>query len=125
MSKAYVPDRGDVVWVDFDPQAGHEQAGHRPAVVVSPVAYNRTLSLCLVMPVTNRAKGYPFEVPLPAGSGATGVIQADQIKSIDWKARRVQRKGRVEDAVMTTAVGRVLALVDPDGEFTTEDPPGG
>jgi mRNA interferase MazF len=118
---AYVPDRGDLVWVQFTPQAGHEQAGHRPAVVVSPAAYNRLLGLALVMLVTNRAKGYPFELPIPAGAAASGVILADQLKSIDWRARGVQFKGRLDEGAMRTAVGRVLALVDPDGEFTVEE----
>jgi mRNA interferase MazF len=122
MSKSYVPDRGDVVWVRFTPQAGHEQAGHRPAVVVSPADYNRALGLALVMPVTNRAKGYPFEVPMPAGGDVTGVILSDQLKSIDWRARGVQFKGRLDAATMNAAVGRALALIDPDGVFTTEAP---
>lgn len=124
MSKAkgtYVPERGDLVWVHFTPQAGHEQAGHRPAVVVSPAAYNRLLGLALVMPVTNKSKGYPFEVPIPAGAAVSGVILADQLKSIDWRARGVQFKGRLDEETMRTAVGRVLALVDPDGEFTVEE----
>jgi mRNA interferase MazF len=124
MSKAkgtYVPERGDLVWVRFTPQAGHEQAGHRPAVVVSPAAYNRLLGLALVMPVTNRAKGYPFEVPIPAGAAVSGVILADQLKSIDWRARGVQFKGRLDEETMRAAIGRVLALVDPDSEFTVEE----
>ena len=88
MAKAYVPDRGDIVWVRFTPQAGHEQAGHRPAVVISPAAYNRLLGLALVCPITSRAKGYPFEVALPAGTAVTGVVLADQVKSLDWRERR-------------------------------------
>lgn len=118
---AYVPERGDLVWVQFTPQAGHEQAGHRPAVVVSPSAYNRLLGLALVMPVTNKAKGYPFEIPIPAGAAVSGVILTDQLKSIDWRARGVQFKGRLDPDTMHASVGRVLALIDPDGEFTTED----
>lgn len=118
---AYVPDRGDLVWVQFTPQAGHEQAGHRPAVVVSPAAYNRLLGLALVMPVTNRAKGYPFEVPIPGGSAVSGVILADQLKSIDWRARGVQLKGRLDAETMRAAVGSALALIDPEGEFTVEE----
>ncbi|MDB5307733.1 MAG: MazF [Gemmataceae bacterium] len=125
MSKGYIPDRGDIVWVQFTPQAGHGQAGHRPAVVVSPSAYNRSLGLCLVMSITGKAKGYPFEVPVPAGVAVSGVILADQIKSIDWKARGVQLKGRLDAETMLEATGKVLALIDPGGEFTTEEPAAG
>lgn len=118
---AYVPERGDLVWVQFTPQAGHEQAGHRPGVVVSPSAYNRLLGLALVMPVTNKAKGYPFEVPIPGTAAVSGVILTDQLKSIDWRARGVQFKGRLDPETLYTAVGRVLAIIDPDGEFTVEE----
>lgn len=77
---AYVPDRGDVVWLDFTPQAGHEQGGRRPAVVLSPVAYNKKVGLALLCPITSQVKGYPFEVLIPSGSPVTGVILADQVK---------------------------------------------
>lgn len=81
------PDRGDVVWIDFDPQAGHEQAGRRPAVVLSPAYYNRRAGLALICPITNKSKGYPFEVAIPNGLKVTGVILADQARNLDWKAR--------------------------------------
>lgn len=87
VSPAYVPDRGHIIKVNFDPQAGHEQAGWRPALVLSPATYNRT-GLAIVVPITNQVKGYPFEVPLPAGLVTTGVILSDAIKSLDWKARK-------------------------------------
>ena len=85
---SYVPQRGDVVWLSFDPQAGYEQAGRRPAFVLSPESYNRKTGLFLACPVTSKVKGYPFEVVLPDGVGVSGAILADQIKSLDWKARR-------------------------------------
>ena len=86
----YVPERGDAVWLEFDPQAGHEQAGRRPALVVSPAAYNSKVGLALVCPITSHVIGYPFEVPLPPSSKVTGVVLADQIKSLDWRARKAR-----------------------------------
>ena len=84
------PARGDTVWIDFDPQTGSEQAGRRPAVVLSPLSYNRTVGLALLCPITSRVKGYPFEVALPPGLPVRGVVLADQIKSLDWRARRAE-----------------------------------
>ena len=86
---AYVPDKAHIIKINFDPRAGHEQAGWRPAVVLSPAAYNR-IGLAIVVPITNQVKGYPFEVPVPAGLATTGVILSDAIKSLDWKARRAR-----------------------------------
>lgn len=86
----YIPDRGDVVWLDFDPQGGREQAGRRPALVLSPAAYNRKAGLALLCPVTSRTKGYPFEVPIPQGAGINGVVLADQVRSLDWQKRRAE-----------------------------------
>ena len=91
MARAYAPDRGDIVWLQFDPQAGHEQAGHRPALVISPRAYNRKVGLALCCPITNQVKGYPFEVVLPAASKANGAVLADQVKSLDWRIRKAKR----------------------------------
>lgn len=85
--KQYVPERGEAVWLSFNPPAGHEQAGRRPAVVLSPALYNRKSGLAVFAPVTNQLKGYPFEVVLPDGLAITGAILADQIKSLDWQAR--------------------------------------
>ena len=107
----YVPDAGDLVWLDFDPQAGHEQAGHRPAVVLSPVAYNRRAGLALVCPITGRVKEYPFEVPLPAGAGLSGVILSDQLKSVDWRARRARKAGRAPSQVMEQVRERLGPLL--------------
>lgn len=85
---AYVPDQGHAIWLTFDPQAGHEQAGRRPAVVLTPAAYNRKTGLVLACPVTGQIKGYPFEVSLPQGLAVSGVALADQIKSADWRVRQ-------------------------------------
>jgi mRNA interferase MazF len=89
-SPTYVPERGHIVWIDLNPQAGHEQAGRRPALVLSPATYNGRVGLALLCPITNRPKGYPFEVSLPTGLPITGVILADQIKSLDWRVRRTE-----------------------------------
>jgi len=86
---AYVPDKAHIIKIKVDPQAGHEQAGWRPAVVLSPAAYNR-IGLAIVVPITNQVKGYPFEVPMPSGTATTGVILSDAIKSVDWKARHAR-----------------------------------
>ena len=85
---AYCPKRGDIVWLSFTPQVGHEQAGHRPALVLSPESYNRKVGLALFCPITSQVKGYPFEVGVPQGCEVSGVVLADQVKSLDWKARR-------------------------------------
>ncbi len=87
MREGYLPERGDLIWLTFQPQAGHEQAGRRPALVLSPAAYNGRVSLAVVCPITRSVKGYPFEVALPDGCGVTGVVLADQVKSLDWHAR--------------------------------------
>lgn len=102
----YVPDRGDAIWLELNPQAGHEQAGRRPALVLSPRAYNERVGLALVCPITNQAKGYPFEVEIPAGHKVTGVVLADQVKSLDWVARRAV----FIDTVPATVVTRTLKL---------------
>jgi mRNA interferase MazF len=88
---AYVPRRGDLVWLHLNPQTGHEQAGRRPALVLSPESYNGRVGLAILCPVTSREKGYPFEVALPPGGAVEGVILSDQVKSLDWRARRAER----------------------------------
>ena len=112
---SYVPRRGDVVWLSFDPQAGHEQAGRRPAFVLSPESYNRKTSLLLACPVTSKVKGYPFEVTLPAGLPVAGVILADQIKSLDWKARNALFAARTPDSVIEDVLSLVLTLIGEEG----------
>ena len=111
---AYVPARGDLIWLRFDPQAGHEQAGHRPAVVISPSSYNRRVGLALCCPVTSQVKGYPFEVLLPPGLGVEGAVLSDQIKSLDWRVRRARRIGSLPAEVLQDTVGKILALLEPD-----------
>jgi mRNA interferase MazF len=112
---AYVPARGDLIWLQFNPQAGHEQAGHRPAVVISPSSYNRRVGLALCCPITSQVKGYPFEVLLPQGLGVEGAILSDQIKSLDWRVRKARRIGSLPADLLLEAAGKILALVDPDG----------
>jgi len=111
--RQYVPERGDIVWLHFTPQAGHEQAGHRPALVISPRSYNRRIGLALFCPVTSHVKGYPFEVALPPGLEAKGAILSDQVKSLDWRVRKAKRVCTVPDEVLEETIARVLALVDP------------
>ncbi len=105
------PDRGDFVWTSFDPQAGHEQAGHRPAIVLSPLAYNEKVGLALICPVTSRTKGYPFEVPLPTGLPIHGTVLADQVKSLDWKARGIQPAGKAPPVVVAEVLGKLATLL--------------
>jgi len=111
---SYVPSRGDLVWLQFNPQAGHEQAGHRPALVISPNSYNRRVGLALCCPVTSQVKGYPFEVLLPAGLGVEGAVLSDQLKSLDWRVRKARRIATAPADVLEETVGKILALVDPD-----------
>jgi mRNA interferase MazF len=112
---AYVPARGDLIWLQFSPRAGHEQAGRRPALVISPTSYNRRVGLAVCCPVTSQVKEYPFEVLLPEGLGVEGAILSDQIKSLDWRVRKASRIGSVPADVLQEAVGKLLALLDPDG----------
>ena len=109
MAPAYVPDAGDIVWVNFDPQAGHEQAGHRPAVVLSPAAYNSKTSLMLCCPMTSQIKSYPFEVSI--SGQALSVVLADQIKSLDWRRRRAKRKGAVSPSELAEVRAKIRALI--------------
>ena len=111
MKSAFVPDAGDFVWLTFDPQAGRYEAGRRPALVVSPKIYNTWSGLALACPVTTHAKGYPFEVAVPKGCVPTGVILADHLRSIDWKARRAERLGRSTDGVMEEVRAKLAPLL--------------
>lgn len=106
---AYVPDAGDIVWLQFDPQAGHEQAGHRPALVLSPAAYNGKTGLMVCCPLTTRIKGYPFEVVI--GGKPESVVLADQVKNLDWKARRATQKGRVSPEELGEVRAKLRALI--------------
>lgn len=109
MAERYIPDAGDIVWLHFNPQSGHEQAGHRPALVLSPLAYNRRTKLMLCCPMSTRIKGYPFEVKIP-GEPAS-VVLSDQIKSLDWQARRASFKGKVSFPVLAEVRAKAVALV--------------
>ena len=107
----YTPERGDIVWLTFTPQAGHEQAGRRPALVLSPKAYNGKVSLAIFCPITTQIKGYPFEVAVPQGSAVDGVILSDQVKSLDWKARNAELIGKLPENLVTTVLKRLGTLV--------------
>lgn len=108
----YCPKRGDVVWINLDPQTGHEQAGTRPALVLSPETYNRKTGRCVACPITSQRKGYPFEVPLPEGLGVTGVVLSDQIKNLNWQARKAQFKCKVPAIVVETTIAKFQTLLD-------------
>jgi mRNA interferase MazF len=105
------PDRGDLVWIDFDPQSGREQAGRRPALVLSPRAYHQLTRYAVVCPITSTIRNYPFEVALPEGLPVSGVVLADQVKSIDRHARRIERIGKVPDSITDEVVARLRPLI--------------
>jgi mRNA interferase MazF len=107
--------RGDAVWITLNPQAGHEQAGRRPAAVLSPAAYNRRVGLALLCPITTHVKGYPFEVALPAGSPLTGVILSDQVKSLDWRVRAVAFIAALPHATIDEVLQKLATLLSPFG----------
>ena len=106
-----IPERGDAVWIDLNPQTGSEQAGRRPAVVLSPAAYNRKVGLAVLCPITNQVKGYPFEVAVPEGLGVTGVILADQLKSLDWRRRNAAVIARLPEETVAEVAGTISALL--------------
>ncbi len=109
-ARGYVPDAGDIVWLEFDPQAGHEQAGHRPALVISPASYNAKTGLMVCCPMTTQIKGYPFEV-LTEADGIESAVLSDQVKSLDWKVRRARKKSAVSDDVMAHVRAKIAALL--------------
>lgn len=108
---SYVPDHGDVVWLDFNPQAGREQANRRPALVLSPAAYNGKVRLALVCPITTKVKGYPFEVAIPEGLAISGVVLADQVKSLDWRVRNAEFICKLLSTVISEAIAKLKALL--------------
>lgn len=110
MPKSYVPDQGDIVWLQFDPQAGREQAGHRPALVLSPLAYNAKTNLMLCCPLTTQVKSYPFEVAFTDG-GSQSAVLADQLKSLDWKVRKAKFKSKLPRQTMVTVKLKIKALL--------------
>ncbi|OJI95587.1 mRNA interferase MazF [Planktotalea frisia] len=105
---AYIPEAGDIVWLQFNPQAGHEQAGHRPALVLSPAKYNK-IGLMLCCPMTTKLKGYPFEVVIDGPQ--TSAALADQVKSLDWKVRKAKRKGQVTSTELAEVRAKSVALI--------------
>lgn len=107
----YVPERGDAVWLDFNPQSGHEQSGRRPAIVVSPAIYNKKVGLALFCPITNQAKGYPFEVTIPKNKKVSGVVLSDQLKSLDWRARNVEFITKLPDSVIEEVLRKIKTLL--------------
>jgi mRNA interferase MazF len=111
MVKPYIPNRGDIIWITLDPQAGHEQAGRRPALVISPMLYNQKTKLCLIMPVTNQKKGYPFEVELPLDSAVSGVVLSDQIKSLDWQSRKADYICSVDEETIINVIEKLQKLI--------------
>ena len=111
VAREYVPEAGDLIWLDFTPQAGREQAGRRPAVVLSPRTYNERTSLAVVCPVTSHAKGYPFEVPVPPGQSIKGVVLSDHLKSLDWHQRKAQKTGRITASLLAQVRDRIAALL--------------
>ena len=110
MSAGWTPDAGDLIWLSFDPQAGREQAGRRPALVLSPKLYNARSGLALVCPITNQIKGYPFEVPVPPGHGVSGTILADHVRSLDWRARGAESPGRCPAETLAEVRARLAPL---------------
>lgn len=104
--------RGDIVWLTFKPQAGHEQAWHRPALVVSPEAYNRKVGLALFCPITSHIKGYPFEVQIPQENEVSGVVLADRVKSLDWKARQTSFCCALPNTTVHEVLNKLATLID-------------
>jgi mRNA interferase MazF len=107
----YIPERGDIIWITFNPQAGHEQAGRRPALVLSPAAYNGKIGLAILCPITSQIKGYPFEVLIPQKMKIGGVILSDQVKSLDWRARQAELVCRLPEAVLNEVLQKLLTLL--------------
>jgi mRNA interferase MazF len=110
-SMAYIPDSGDIVWIMFNPQAGHEQAGHRPALVLSPKAYNGKVGLAILCPITSQVKGYPFEVKIPEGLEVSGAVLSDQVKSLDWKARQAKFSCKLPLGAYNEVVQKLSTLI--------------
>jgi mRNA interferase MazF len=111
---SYCPEAGDFIWIDLDPTIGHEQSGRRPAIVLSPRGYNAASGLCVVCPITSRARGYPFEATVPDGAEIHGVVLADQPRSISWEQRPIRPAGRAPDAVIADVRERLAALLAID-----------
>lgn len=111
--KVHTPEKGDIVWLSFNPQSGHEQSGRRPALVISPRAYNEKTELAIFCPITSQVKGYPFEVNIPESLGISGVILSDQVKSLDWKTREAEFICKLPKSVLTEAMSKINTLLNP------------
>ena len=111
LKQVYVPARGDIVWLNFTPQAGREQAGRRPALVISPKSYNQKVGLAVCCPITSQVKGYPFEVELPKGLSVAGAVLSDHIKNLDWRTRRAEFKGHAPKAILDNVLEKISALL--------------
>ena len=110
---AYIPESGDIVWITSNSQAGHEQAGRRPALVLSPSAYNGKVGLAILCPITSQVKGYPFEVIVPEGLEISGAVLSDQVKSLDWKARKVEFGCKLPANAYNEVVQKSITLILP------------
>jgi mRNA interferase MazF len=108
---SYIPDRGDVVWLNLNPQSGKEQAGRRPALIISPHAYNSKVGLAIICPITNQSKGYAFEVQIPIGLKAKGVILSDHVKSADWRTREIEFICEIDEAIVQDVVEKISTLL--------------
>jgi mRNA interferase MazF len=108
----YCPARGDLIWIDFNPQAGHEQSGRRPALVLSPQPYNSKVGLVILCPITSKEKGFPFEVKIPEGLKVGGAILSDQVKSLDWKERCAEFACKAPPATVREALNKILTLLE-------------
>jgi mRNA interferase MazF len=109
---AYCPDAGDFIWIELDPSKGHEQRGRRPAVVLSPRAYNDRAGLCVASPITGHAKGYPFEVAIPSGHSVSGAVLADQVRSLSWPQRNAVLAGRAHADLLNDVREKIAALIE-------------
>lgn len=114
MARRYVPARGDAVWITLNPQAGHEQAGRRPALVVSPASYNGKVGLAVLCPITSQVKGYPFEAMIPSGLKIGGVVLSDQVKSLDWRMRRAEFICKLPRETVSEVIDKLGALLSSD-----------
>jgi mRNA interferase MazF len=110
-TESYVPQRGDLIWITLNPQAGYEQSGRRPAVVLSPGSYNKRVGLAILCPITRQIKGYPFEVPIPKGLPINGVILSDHVKNLDWRARNAELICELPDTALAEALQKLGTLL--------------